>query len=97
MAITIRNKDTEAQIRLLGERWGMGPSAVVRRLAEEELRRDGQVDQAEFDRRMKGWDELMRMVPEFTEAEKREMQDELDQIYDYLDEEMDRLAGQAAE
>lgn len=36
MAITIRNKTTEELIRKIGRRTGEGPSAVVRRLAENE-------------------------------------------------------------
>ena len=90
MAITIRNKETEAMIGRLGLRWGLGPSAVVKRLAEEELARAGTVPPEEFERRMKLWDELMPMVPEFTEEEKREMQYEMDHMYDYLDEEAER-------
>lgn len=97
MAMTIRNKATEAAIRQLGEKWGLGPSAVVRRLAEQELARNGQVEPAEFQRRMEMWDELMEMVPEFTEAEKQEMQYELDHMYDYLDEEAGGPGKQAAE
>jgi hypothetical protein len=87
MAITIRNKETEAMLRRLGLKWGAGPSGVVKRLAEEELARAGTVTPEELERRMKLWDELMAMVPEFTEQEKREMQYEMDHMYDYLDEE----------
>lgn len=97
MALTIRNSHTESMIRRLGERWRLGPSAVVRRLAEQELAREGVVSPAEYERRMKGWDELMAIVPEFTEAEKQEMQYELDHIYDYLDEEADPKRNEAAE
>lgn len=97
MAITIRNKETEAMISQLGERWGTGPSAVVRRLVEQELARGGKVATAEFERRMKMWDEVMAIVPELTEAEKRDMQYELDHMYDYLDEEPDQKGSQAAE
>jgi hypothetical protein len=86
MAITIRNRQTENMIRRLGDLWGLGPSGVVQRLAEDELAREATVSPAEFERRMKLWDELMAMVPEFTEAEKQEMQHELDHMYDYLDE-----------
>ena len=38
MAITIRNKETEAMIRRLGLMHNEGPSATVRRLAEQALR-----------------------------------------------------------
>ena len=37
MAITIRNKETEAMIRRLGARSGEGPSATVHRLAKNAL------------------------------------------------------------
>ncbi len=89
MAITIRNKSTEALVRRLGKRWGIGPSAVIRRLAENAVAQSetGTVSPDEFKRRMKAWDELMAMVPEFTEEEKRQMQYEMDHMYDYLDEE----------
>lgn len=88
MAITIRNKETEAMIRKLGERWRLGPSAVVRRLAEKSLgeAKPGTVSAEEFERRMRAWDDLMAMVPEFTEEEKQAMQYEMDHMYDYLDE-----------
>ena len=39
MAITIRNKETEAMIRRLGAARGEGPSATIRRLAKEALAR----------------------------------------------------------
>lgn len=96
MAMTVRNKETEAMIRSLGERWRLGPSAVVRRLAQEELARAGTVSPAEFERRMNRWDELMAMVPEFTETEKQAMQYELDHMYDYLAEETPDQAPDAA-
>lgn len=97
MAITIRNKDTEAMIRRIGKRWDVGPSEVVRRLAKEELARAGTVTPAEFELRMKAWDELMAMVPELTDEQKREMQYEMDHMFDYLDEEPDDESKQAAE
>jgi hypothetical protein len=86
MAITIRNKETEAMIRRLGERWHEGPSAVVKRLAETELGREDTVSDAEYQRRMQIWDEIEKEFPPPTEEEKREMQHELDTMYDYLDD-----------
>lgn len=44
MAITIRNRETEEMIRELGRRFSEGPSAVVRRLAEQAVRKEGLVD-----------------------------------------------------
>jgi len=97
MAITIRNKEIEANIRRLGKAWGIGPSAVVRRLAEAQVAREGTLAPSDYRRRMEAWDELMAMVPEFTEEEKREMQHELDHMYDYLEEEAGSNDSQAAE
>lgn len=87
MAVTIRNKQTEAMLRQLGLKWRAGPSGVVRRLAEQELARAGTVTPEEFKRRMKIWDELEREFPPPTEEEKRQMQYEMDHMYDYLDRE----------
>jgi hypothetical protein len=97
MAITIRNKETEAMIRRIGRRWDMGPSEVVARLATEELARAGSVSPAEFERRMKAWDELMAMVPKLTDEQKRDMQYEMDHMFDYLDQEPTDESKQAAE
>lgn len=88
MAITIRNRETEAMLRQLGMRWGLGPSRVIRRLAEEELVRSGTTSPEEFASRMKLWDELEREFPPPSEEEKRQMQYELDHMYDYLDDEL---------
>jgi hypothetical protein len=64
MAITIRNKHTEALIRQIGARTGEGPSAVVKRLAERALEEaPGRVSQAEYERRMAAWDDLMKLAP----------------------------------
>ncbi len=63
MAITIRNKETEAMIRELGRRWGLGPSGVVRKLAKDKIGEAGRVSQEEFQRRMAAWDEIMKLAP----------------------------------
>jgi hypothetical protein len=84
MAITIRNRQTEAEIRRLGKRWGLGPSAVIRRLAEEELQRVETAGQTNTGNPGDLWDDLMAMVPTLTEAEKHQVWDEMDHMYDYL-------------
>jgi hypothetical protein len=83
-------------IRRIGRRRNEGPSATIRRLAEKEIQQTGAVSQQEYERRMKLWDELMAMVPEFSEDEKQQMQYEMDHMYDYLDEDADK-DSQAAE
>jgi hypothetical protein len=97
IALTIRNKSTEAMLRRLGQRWNVGPSGVIRRLAEEELARLEAPTPDEIAKRLAGWDELMAMVPEFTEADKQRMQRELDHMYDYLDGEAAPGDSKAAE
>jgi hypothetical protein len=87
MAITIRNKETEANIRAIGKRRGEGPSAVVARLAKQELEREGQVTQSEYERRMAAWDELTALAPprdpNLTWAD---IEREMDSLFDYLEE-----------
>ena len=65
MAITIRNKETEDLIRNIGRRTGEGPSAIIRRLAENENRMQvtGQVSEAEVARRQAVFDELRKKYP----------------------------------
>lgn len=91
MAITIRNKDTEAIIRRLGKRWNEGPSGVVSRLARQEEQRANDVDQAEQERRMKAWDELMALAPPRDPSVTwRDIEKEMDSLFDYLEEDGDQ-------
>jgi hypothetical protein len=98
VAITIRNKQTEEMIRQIGARTGEGPSSVIKRLAEEALAAaPGKISQAEFERRMAAWDDLMADVPRFTKAEQQAIQDETDHLFDYLDEDAAPAPGQKPE
>jgi hypothetical protein len=64
MAITIRNKETEALIRTIGRRTGEGPSAVIRRLAEKEaLQQPASVTEEEIARRLTFMKDLRRRYP----------------------------------
>lgn len=64
MAITIRNKETEELIRRIGRRTGEGPSAVVRRLAENEnAKRPETVPEEESQRRLAVLDQLSIKYP----------------------------------
>jgi hypothetical protein len=82
MAITIRNKTTEAMIREIGRRRGEGPSAVVRYLAESKLR-ELQVDSPDRAARRK---EAVRVImasrPKLTEEQKRDIGRKSDELYD---------------
>ena len=85
MAITIRNKETEAMIRKIGKRRGEGPSAVIRYLAEKEVCPETQpVSREEIERRIRIFRELEREFPPPSEEEKEQIQYELDHMYDYL-------------
>jgi hypothetical protein len=89
VAITIRNKETEAIIRRLGARRREGPSAVIARLAKEELKREGQVSREEYARRMAAWDELMSLAPpRDPNATWEDFEAEMQSLFDYLDEDV---------
>lgn len=64
MAITIRNKETEALIRTIGRRTGEGPSAVIRRLAEKEAgEHPAGVPEAEVQRRIAQFEAIAKEFP----------------------------------
>lgn len=87
MAITIRNKDTEAMIRRIGKRRNEGPSATIRRLAEKELAQSGKASPEERKRRMKAWDELMTLAPlRDPNVTWEDLEKEMDELFDYLEE-----------
>jgi hypothetical protein len=87
MAITIRNKETEAKIRQLGRRWNRGPSAVVKRLAEQELNKEVQVSPEEYERRMRIFEKLAQdFPPPEPKMPWSEIEAEMQSLFDYLDE-----------
>jgi hypothetical protein len=87
MAITIRNKETEAIIRRIGKRRNEGPSAVVSRWAREALEREGTVSQSEYEKRMAAWDELMALAPpRDPNLTWEQIEAEMQSLFDYLDE-----------
>jgi len=90
MAITIRNKRTEAMIREIGERTGEGPSALVHRLAREALEREAALEKREERTRLEAWDALDEAFPPPSDEEKAEMRKVMDTMYDYLDQEAAR-------
>lgn len=82
MAITIRNKTTEAMIREIGRRRGEGPSAVVRYLAQDKLRELEAGDPESEARRRKAIQEVMRSRPKLTDEQKQEIERRMDELYD---------------
>jgi hypothetical protein len=88
MAITIRNKETEDMVRRIGKRWGAGPSAVVKRLAEKELAQNGRVSPPEYAKRMKVFEDLARdFPPQDPKPAWEELEAEMQAMFDYLDDE----------
>jgi hypothetical protein len=87
MAITIRNKKTEELIRLIGRRTGEGPSAVIRRLAQNEASGGSHQNEAEIRQRIAAMEELSRKFPPPEPKPSRdEIERERDALFDYLDE-----------
>lgn len=85
MAITIRNKRTEAIIREIGQRTGEGPSALLHRLAKAELERNATRESQEQRTRLESWDTLDEAFPPPSEDEKTEMRKTMETLFDYLD------------
>ncbi|WP_128290739.1 hypothetical protein [Afifella aestuarii] len=93
MAITLRNKETELMIRTLGRRWRLGPSAVIRRLAQKEVGQGETVSEGEFRRRMAAWDDIMELAPpRDPDLRWKDVEREMDNLFEGMDE-----AGQPAE
>ena len=87
MAITIRNKETEAMIRKLGKRCGEGPSAVIRRLAQEALEHEAREAEGGLARRLAAWNTLMAFAPpRDPNVTWVEIEGEMDALFDDLEE-----------
>ena len=82
MAITIRNQRVEADLRELGAAMGEGPSATIARLVADEKQRLTEVQRLELTRRRHAMRELIAMLPKLTDAEKAEMDREMEEMYD---------------
>ena len=83
MAITIRNKQTEEGIRRLGHLHGEGPSAVVSRLVEKELRELASGPGAEkMARRKTAVREWLASLPPVTDDDRRKVDQAAADLYD---------------
>lgn len=69
MAITLRNKKVEDQIRAIGRRTGEGPSAVIARVVEAEHGRSHEVGLEEAAQRIAKWERYVAALPRWTEEE----------------------------
>ncbi len=82
MAVTIRNRTIERQIREIGEETGEGPSALIARLVADEKNRLTEVQKFEIARRRHAMRELLAMLPPLTDESKLEMDRVQKEMYD---------------
>jgi hypothetical protein len=86
MAITIRNKALEAEIKSIGARLNKGPTDVLKQLVEEHAllaaERQRLAEAAMIARRTAAMKKLMAELPIFTEEQKREMDRRMNEMYD---------------
>jgi hypothetical protein len=84
MAITLRNKKVEEDIRAIGRHMGEGLSAVIARAVATERER------VEAERKQRKEERLAQIraftstLPVFTDEERAAVWKELDNLYDYL-------------
>ncbi len=82
MAITIRNKKLEADIKAIGAKYGKGPTEVVRLLVKEHDEKLPAKRQAEDAERLKAIERLKAEARRTTEQDRRDLRERLDEMYD---------------
>jgi hypothetical protein len=82
MAITIRNKETEALIRELGKPRGEGPSATIARIAREAKEREEEAWAKIRDKRLKAARDLYKLIPPLTDDDKRAIDSAMEDMWD---------------
>jgi hypothetical protein len=82
MALTIRNKQLEDELRGIGKRLGKGPTDVLRQLLEDHRMQEEARKLALIARRQKAAVELMAMLPNLTEEQKQASRDFEESLYD---------------
>ena len=82
MAITLRNKKLEEQIRALGRESGEGPSAVIARAIAAESERARAEKERTVAERLARMRAYRATLPKFTEEEKKAVWEALDDLYD---------------
>ncbi len=82
MAVTLRNKVVEAQIKSIGKATGEGPSALITRLvANEEARLEAEYQEG-VKRRLEAFDRMIAKLPVLTDEQKAAMDQIMDDMYD---------------
>jgi hypothetical protein len=85
MAITIRNKTIEEGVRRLGRLRNEGPSAVIGRLVERELRTmgaEGESREEGIARRRKAMAEWIAALPPLTDEDRKAIDRAMEEMYD---------------
>jgi hypothetical protein len=82
MAITIRNKTVESDIREIGSETGEGPSALIARLVRDEKQRLGEAERLERARRRLAMRELIAALPPLSDEDKADMDRIMEEMYD---------------
>lgn len=81
MAITLRNKTVEEQIREIGKATGEGPSAVIARVVKAEGERLREEKERRTQERLARMRAFRATLPTFTDEEKKAVWDALDDLY----------------
>jgi hypothetical protein len=84
MAITLRNKKVEEDIREIGRHTGEGPSAVIARAVAAERARIETERKQRKEERLAQIRAFTSTLPVFTDEERAAMLREQDSLYDYL-------------
>ena len=84
MAITLRNKKVEEDIRAIGRHTGEGPSAVIARAVATERERVEAERKRDYAERLAKIRAFTATLPVATEEESKAIRKEIDRMYDYL-------------
>ena len=82
MAITLRNKRVEDQIRTIGCETGEGPSAVIARVIQAEVERLATEKEKRIQERLARMQAFLDALPVPTDEERNAIWKELDDMYD---------------
>lgn len=84
MAITLRNKRLEHEIRDIGRHTGEGPSAVIASAVDAYRERIDADRRREYEERLARIRAFTATLPVATEEESEAIREEMDRMYDYL-------------
>ena len=82
MAITLRNKFVEKQIRTIGQQTGEGPSAVIARVIGAETERLKAEADRRKEERLARINAFLETLPVPTDEERKAVWETLDDLYD---------------